>query len=93
LENYGPKAPERIASLAGAFGLSDYEGGVETLGPKIAQEVRRFLNMSKLPMRLGEFQLVETQIHVAADVVRGFSLARGGVLDAEKLTEFLSQIQ
>ena len=44
-------------------------------------------------MRLGEFQLVETQIHVAADVVRGFSLARGGVLDAEKLTEFLSQIQ
>ena len=92
LEHYGPRATNRMAKLAPAFGLADYEGEPETLGPKIAQEVRKFLNLSKLPMRLAEFQLVDTQLTLAVDVVRGFGLQRGGVLDPERLQEYLQLV-
>jgi alcohol dehydrogenase class IV len=92
LEHYGPLAATRMARLAPAFGLADYEGGVETLGPKVAQEVRKFLNTAKLPLRLAEFQLVDTQVNLAVDVVRGLGLARGGVLDPEALQDYLQHV-
>ena len=78
-----------MVRLGRAFALDDYTGEVETIGPKIAQDVRKFLNTNKLPMRLSEFHLVDTQLAVAVDVVRGFDLQRGGVLMPEFLQDFL----
>ncbi len=92
VETFGPRTGTKLPQLARAFDLADYEGAPETLGPKIAQEVRRFLNTSKLPMRLTEYQLGDTQLSVAVDVVRGLSLPRGGILTPEGLQEFVQLV-
>jgi len=92
LEYYAPKAGIRIRTLARAFGYEIDEGEEATLGPKIAQDVRKFLNAHQLPLRLVDYQLVDTQITQAVDVVRGLDLRRGGILEPDQLTDFVRYV-
>jgi alcohol dehydrogenase class IV len=90
LEFHTSKAGARLRPLARAFG---YETDDDTnLGPKIAQDVRKFLNAHKLPLRLADYKLVDTQITQAVDVVRGLDLRRGGVLEADQLGDFVRNV-
>jgi len=89
LEFYAPKAGTRLQSLGRAFG---YDPQDEQLGPKIAQDVRKFLNTHKLPLRLADYKLVDTQITQAVDVVRGLELRRGGILEPDQLPEFVRAV-
>lgn len=92
LEFHAAKAGSRLGPLAKAFGFDLVEGEEGRLGPKIAQEVRKFMNQHKLPLRLAEYKLVDTQINQAVDVTRGLGLVRGGVLDPDSLPDFLRSI-
>jgi alcohol dehydrogenase class IV len=92
LEYYAPKAGVRIRTLARAFGYEVAEGEEATVGPKIAQDVRKFLNAHKLPLRLADYQLVDTQITQAVDVVRGLDLRRGGILEPDQLPDFVRTV-
>jgi hypothetical protein len=58
----------------------------------MAQDVRKFLNAHKLPLRLADYKLVDTQITQAVDVVRGLELRRGGILEPDQLSEFVRHI-
>lgn len=86
LEGFSSPAGERLLAVARAFQVP---GDGKDLGPRIAQEVRRFLHAHKLPLRLQDFQLVESQLNQAVDVVRGLDLRRSGVLDPEQLPELV----
>lgn len=92
LENYAVKAGGRLKGLARAFGTEVADGDEASLGPRIAQDVRKFLNTYKLPLRLADYQLVDTQITQAVDVVRGLDLRRGGILEPDQLPEFVRHI-
>lgn len=92
LEFHAPKAGSRLRLLARAFGYEAVEGDEATLGPKIAQDVRKFLNANRLPLRLADYKLVDTQISQAVDVVRGLDLRRGGILEAEQLGDFVQNV-
>lgn len=91
LEFHGPKAGARLRLLARAFGYDPQEDEA-SLGPKMAQDVRKFLSAHKLPLRLADYKLVDTQINQAVDVVRGLDLRRGGILDADELTDFVRNV-
>ena len=92
LEYYAPKAGVRIRTLARAFGYEVQEGDEATVGPKIAQDVRKFLNAHQLPLRLADYHLVDTQITQAVDVVRGLDLRRGGILEPDQLPDFVRNV-
>lgn len=92
LEYYAPKAGIRIRTLARAFGYDIQEGDETTVGPKIAQDVRKFLNAHQLPLRLADYRLVDTQITQAVDVVRGLDLRRGGILEPDQLPDFVRKV-
>jgi alcohol dehydrogenase class IV len=92
LEFHAPKAGSRLRLLARAFGYEVKEGEEASLGPKIAQDVRKFLNAHKLPLRLADYKLVDTQISQAVDVVRGLELRRGGILEADQLSDFVRNV-
>ena len=92
LEGYAPKAGARLKILARAFGYEVAPGDEATLAPKIAQDVRKFLNAHKLPLRLADYKLVDTQITQAVDVVRGLDLRRGGILESDQLADFVRTI-
>ena len=89
LEVYGPKSVERTQRLAQVMGAGGWDGAVESLGPKLAQDVRKFLNVYQLPLRLTDYQAVEAQTVLAADVVQGLNVGNGGLLPAKDLPEFL----
>ena len=92
LEFHAPRAGSRLRALAKAFGHEAPEGEEDSLGPKMAQDVRKFLNAHKLPLRLADYKLVDTQITQAVDVVRGLELRRGGILEPDQLSEFVRHI-
>ena len=92
LEYHAPKAGIRIRTLARAFGYEVQEGEEATVGPKIAQDVRKFLNAHQLPLRLADYHLVDTQITQAVDVVRGLDLRRGGILEPDQLPDFVRTV-
>ncbi len=92
LEFHAPKSGPRLQALGRAFGHEIREGEDEALGPKMAQDVRKFLNLHKLPLRLADYHLVDTQITQAVDVVRGLDLRRGGILEADQLPDFVRNI-
>lgn len=89
VEGLGPGGG--FAPLAQAFGVTVRPGDEASLGARVAQEVRKALNTHRLPLRLADHRLVESQINQAADLVRGLDLARGGVLHADHLAEFLQR--
>lgn len=91
LEFHAPKAGARLRLLARAFGYQA-DGDEASLGPKIAQDVRKFLSAHKLPLRLADYKLVDTQISQAVDVVRGLDLRRGGILEADQLSDFVRNV-
>ncbi len=92
LEDFAPRAGQRLRTLGRAFGYEVAEDETASLGPKIAQDVRKFLNAHKLPLRLAEYKLVDTQITQAVDVVRGLDLRRGGILESDQLPQFVRSI-
>ena len=92
LEFHAPKSGVRLRALARAFGLEVQEGDDATLGAKMAQSVRKFLNTHQLPLRLADYKLVDTHISQAVDVVRGLDLRRGGILEPEQLPEFVRNV-
>lgn len=92
LEFHAPKAGARLRLLARAFGYEIREGDEASIGPKIAQDVRKFLNAHKLPLRLADYKLVDTQISQAVDVVRGLDLRRGGILESDQLSDFVQTV-
>jgi len=92
LEFHAPKGGMRLRALARAFGHEAKEGEEAALGPKMAQDVRKFLNAHKLPLRLADYKLVDTQITQAVDVVRGLDLRRGGILEPDELPDFVRSI-
>ncbi len=92
LEELAVRAPEKTQRLARAFHVEDWDGPVLALGPKLAQDVRKFLNTYKLPLRLAEYGIVDAQIILAADVVRSMKLGRSSLLDSDNLEAFLRQI-
>jgi len=92
LESYAPKAGVRLRTLAKAFGYDVTEGEEDSVGPRIAQDVRKFLNAHQLPLRLADYHLVDTQITQAVDVVRGLDLRRGGILEPDQLPDFVRSV-
>jgi len=92
LEFHAPKAGTRLRPLARAFGYEVKDGEEGAVGPKIAQDVRKFLNAHKLPLRLADYRLVDTQISQAVDVVRGLDLRRGGILESDQLSDFVRSV-
>ncbi len=92
LEFFAPKAGSRLKSLARAFGHEAKADEEATLGPKMAQDVRKFLNAHQLPLRLADYKLVDTQITQAIDVVRGLDLRRGGILEPDQLSDFVRNV-
>lgn len=92
MEFHAPKGGARLKLLARAFGYEIKEGEEASVGPKIAQDVRKFLNAHKLPLRLADYKLVDTQINQAVDVVRGLDLRRGGILEADQLSDFVRTV-
>jgi len=93
LENYANRGGARLEALARAFGIQVEPGDEASLGPRVAQDVRKFLGIHQLPVRLADFQLVESQITQAVDVVRGLELRRGGILESEQLPEFVRHVK
>lgn len=93
LDNYASRGGRRLTSLARAFGIAVAEGDEASLGPRVAQDVRKFLNTHRLPIRLADYHLVDSQVSQAVDVVRGLEIRRGGILEPEHLPEFVRQIQ
>jgi len=92
LEFRAPSGGQRMVRLARAFGVDAKDGDGTVLGPRIAQDVRKFLQANKLPLRLADYKLVDTQITQAVDVVRGLDLRSGGVLDVENLPAFIREV-
>jgi alcohol dehydrogenase class IV len=92
LEFHAPKAGLRLRPLARAFGHEAREGDEAALGPKMAQDVRKFLSTLQLPLRLADYKLVDTQIAQAVDVVRGLDLRRGGILETDELPDFVRTV-
>lgn len=92
LETFAPKNTVRLKKLAQVMNVSDFDGTDETLAQKLAQEVRKFLNQYSLPMRLRDFKLVESEISLTADVIKGLGIRRGGMLDADNLPAFLKSV-
>jgi len=83
----------RWEALGRAFGVTVGSGDEASLGPRIAQEVRKVLNTHRLPLRLTDYRLVESQLNQAVDVVRSLDLGRGGVLDGDHLGAFLQRLR
>lgn len=92
LEVYGPKGGERLRKLSQALAVGETEDTLETIGARLAQEIRKFLNINKLPLRLSDYRVVETQLILAADVVKAMNLPRGSLLESEELPEFLKTV-
>lgn len=92
LELYGAKAAVRLKKLAAAMGIVDEESDEATLAQRLAQEIRKFLNQYSLPMRLRDFKLVDAEITLAADIVKGLGVRRGGLLDTDNLPAFLKEV-
>ncbi len=92
LEQLAGRSPEKTQRLARAFQAEQWDGPASALGPKLAQDVRKFLNTYKLPLRLADYGIVDTQIILAADVVRSMKLGRSSLLDSDSLEAFLRQI-
>jgi len=90
LEDYSHRAGTRVLALSQAFGQE--AGDESTVGPKIAQDVRKFLNAHQLPLRLADYKLVDTQLTQAVDVVRGMEILRGGVLEPDHLPDFVRSV-
>lgn len=88
----GSSASRRMEALGRAFGVV-VSGDQASLGPRVAQEVRKVLNTHRLPLRLADYQLVESQLNQAVDVVRGLETGRGGVLGVDQLGAFLQRLR
>lgn len=92
LDDYAAKGGVRLKGMARAFGITVADGDEASLGPRVAQDVRKFLNTHHLPLRLADYHLVDTQISQAVDVVRGLELRRGGILEPDQLPEFVRHV-
>lgn len=82
---------ENLSRLAPRMGLPS-NAASDTLGLRLAQEVRRFLASHQIPLRLSQYQLVDTQITQAVDVVLGLDLRRRGLLNQESLAGFVRSV-
>lgn len=92
LDTYGPRGGDRLNRLAQALGIGEPGDSPETLGSRLAQEIRKFLNINKLPLRLSDYRVVESQLVLAADVVKAMNLPRGSLLETEELPTFLKSV-
>lgn len=92
LEDFAPRGGQRLLALASAFGYTAEEGREADLGPKMAQDIRKFLSAHQLPLRLADYKLVDTQITQSADVVRGLDLRRGGILEPDQLADLIRTV-
>lgn len=92
LEFEAGKAGQKLFPLAKAFGYSADGDSLAAIGPKIAQDVRKYLGVQKLPVRLADYKLVDSQITQAVDAVQGLGAERGGILDPDQLPDFVRTI-
>ena len=89
VENYLWKRPGLLIRCAHALGFegeySDDQIGAETL----AREIRKSLSGFGLPLRFQEMGLIESEISLASEMVRGVTLKKGFPLDDDEIAIFL----